>query len=139
MYLYRAVDKKGRKIDFFLSPRRKRRSAQAFLIKAINQNGLPSLINIDKSGANRASIKIYNKRNRTKIKCKSCKYLNNIVEQDHRWARRHTRVALGFKAFHSAHATLAGVEAARIIAKGQLRLEFSRDLTTVEQFQRLVG
>ena len=67
MYLYRAVDKAANTIDFLLSPNRKRRSAHAFLIKAINHNGLASLINIDKSGANKAGIKIYNKRKWTKI------------------------------------------------------------------------
>ena len=63
MYLYRAVDKNGQTIDFLLSPTRKRRAAQAFLTKAIGQNGLPTVINIDKSGANKAGIKIYNKKN----------------------------------------------------------------------------
>ena len=62
MYLYRTVDKAANTIDFLLSPKRKRRSAHAFLIKSINQNELPSLINIDKSGVNKAGIKIYNKR-----------------------------------------------------------------------------
>ena len=54
----------------------------------VDHNGLPSLINIDKSGANPAGIKIYNKRNGTKIECRSCKYLNNIVEQDHRFIKK---------------------------------------------------
>ena len=54
IYLYRAVDKGNKTVDFYLSPRRKRYSAKAFLIKTINQNDLPSLINIDKSGAKRA-------------------------------------------------------------------------------------
>ena len=60
VYLYRAVDKNGQTIDFLLSPTRKRRSAHAFLVKAINQNGIPNVINIDKSGANKAGVRIFN-------------------------------------------------------------------------------
>jgi putative transposase len=51
-YLYRAVDKEGNTVDFLLTNRRKRMSAQSFLIKAIGNNGIPAMINIDKSGAN---------------------------------------------------------------------------------------
>ena len=120
MYLYRAVDKQGSTIDFLLSPNRKRRLAQGFLIKAINQNGQPSLINIDKSGANKAGIKIYNKRNWTKIKWRQCKYLNNIVEQDHRFIKWRVGPMLGFKSFESAKRTLAGIELVRMLKKGQL-------------------
>ncbi len=120
MYLYRAVDKAGDTIDFLLSPNRKRRSAHAFLIKAINQNGLPSLINIDKSGANKSGIKVYNKRNWTKIKCRQCKYLNNIVEQDHRFIKWRVGPMLGFKSFESAKRTLAGIELVRMLIKDQL-------------------
>ena len=123
MYLYRAVDKAGNTIDFLLSPNRKRRSAHAFMIKAINQNGLPSLINIDKSGSNKAGIKVYNIRNWTKIKWGQCKYLNNIVEQDHRFIKSSKEViqqGLGFKEFESARRTIAGIEIVRMIKKNQM-------------------
>ena len=82
-YLYRAVDKEGNTVDFLLTKRRQRMSAQSFLIKAIEGNGLPELINIDKSGANKSAIRVYNKRTFSKIKIRQCKYLNNIIEQDH--------------------------------------------------------
>ena len=121
MYLYRAVDKNGQTIDFFLSPTRKRRAAQAFLTKAIGQNGLPTVINIDKSGANKAGIKIYNKKNRTKIEGRCSKYLNNIVEQDHRFIKRRIRPMFGFKSFESAKSTLAGIELVRMIKKDQMQ------------------
>ena len=120
MYLYRAVDKAGNTIDFLLSPNRKRRSAHAFLIKAINQNGIPSLIHIDKSGTNKSGIKVYNKRNWTKIKCRQCKYLNNIVEQDHRFIKWRVGPMLGFKSFESAKRTLAGIELVRMLKKNQM-------------------
>ncbi len=54
------------------------------LIKAIGNNGTPELINIDRSDSNKSAIKIYNKRSFTDIEIRQCKYLNNIVEQDHR-------------------------------------------------------
>ena len=62
-YLYRAVDKYGDTIDFLLTKRRMKGSAQKFLNKAIGNNGKPRVINIDKSGANKEGIKIFNKRN----------------------------------------------------------------------------
>ena len=82
-YLYRAVDKEGNTVDFLLTKRRQRISAQSFLIKTSEGNGLPELINIDKSGANKSAIRVYNKRTFSKIKIRQCKYLNNIIEQDH--------------------------------------------------------
>ena len=120
MYLYRAVDKAANTIDFLLGPNRKRRSTHAFLIKAINQNGLASLINIDKSGANKAGIKIYNKRKWTKIEWRQCKYLNNIVEQDYRFIKWRNGPMLGFKSFESAKRTLAGIELVRMLKKNQM-------------------
>ena len=85
-YLYRAVDKYGDTIDFLLTRRRMKGSAQKFLNKAIANNGIPRVINIDKSGANKSGIRIINRDLLTvrKIKIRQCKYFNNIVEQDHR-------------------------------------------------------
>jgi len=84
-YLYRAVDKSGNTVDFLLTRRRHRMSAQSFLIKAIINNCKPTVITIDKSGSNTGAIKVYNKCSFSKIKIRQCKYLNNIVEQDHRY------------------------------------------------------
>jgi len=56
-------------------------SAQSFLIKAIGNNGKPELINIDKSGANKHAIRVYNKRSFSNIKVRQCEYLNNIVDR----------------------------------------------------------
>ncbi|QSB25308.1 IS6 family transposase [Flavobacterium sp. CLA17] len=77
-YLYRAVDKLGNTVDFLLTRRRKRMSAQSFLIKAITNNCWPRVIKIYKSGSNTAAIKVYNKRSFSKIKIRQCKYLNNM-------------------------------------------------------------
>ena len=120
MYLYRAVDKQGHTIDFLLTNRRNKGSAQKFLNKAIGNNGLPELINIDKSGANRQGIRVYNKRNFIRIKYRQVKYLNNIIEQDHRFIKWKVWPMLGFKSFESAQRTLAGIEVVRMIKKGQL-------------------
>ncbi len=119
-YLYRAVDKQGNTIDFLLTKRRQRISAHKFLIKAITNNGKPELINIDKSGANTSAIKLYNRRNYSTIKIRQCKYLNNIVEQDHRMIKWRIVQGLGFKDFESAKRTIAGVEMIRMIKKNQL-------------------
>jgi len=119
-YLYRAVDKQGNTVDFLLTKRRQRMSAQSFLIKAIANNGKPELINIDKSGANKHAIRVYNKRSLSKIKVRQCKYLNNIIEQDHRFVKKRIMVGLGFKEFESAKRTLTGIEIVHMIKKEQL-------------------
>ncbi len=118
-YLYRAVDKQGDTVDFLLTARRDKKAARRFLNKAIGSNGKPSLINIDKSGANTAAIKQYNAHENKRVKIRQCKYLNNIVEQDHRFIKRRTRPMLGFKSFWSARATLAGIELWHMLKKGQ--------------------
>ena len=119
-YLYRAVDKEGNTVDFLLTKRRQRISAQRFLIKAIENNGKPELINIDKSGSNTEAIKLYNRRSYSKIKIRQCKYLNNIVEQDHRMIKWRIMQGLGFKEFESAKRTISGIEIIRMIKKDQL-------------------
>ncbi len=82
--LYRAVCKKGNTVDFLLTKRRQRMSVQSFIIKAVEGNGVPEIINIDKSGSNTHAIRVYNKRCYQKIEIRQCKYLNNIEEKDHR-------------------------------------------------------
>jgi len=132
-YLYRAVDKQGNTIEFLLTAKRDRKAALRFLNKAIGTNGKPSLINIDKSGANTAAIKQYNVDENKRVKIRQCKYLNNVVEQDHRFIKRITRPILGFKSFCSAQSTLAGIELWRMLKKGQNR----STLPAWEQFYAL--
>ena len=121
-YLYRAVDKFGNTVDFLLTKRRMKGSAQKFLNKAIGNNSKPRVINIDKSGANKSGIRSINRELLTvkKIKIRQCKYLNNIVEQDHRNIKRRISIDTGFKEFKSAQRTLAGIEVVNIIRKGQI-------------------
>ena len=134
-YLYRAVDKQGNTIDFLLTARRDKKAALRFLNKAIGTIGKPSLINIDKSGANTAGIKQYNVDENRRIKIRQCKYLNNIVVQDHRFIKRIIRPMLGFKSFRSARATLAGIELWRMLKKGQSK----SSLLAWEQFYALAA
>jgi len=74
VYLYRAVDKKGNTIDFLLTKKRNKYAAHKFLVKAINDNACPKVINIDQSGANKKAIRTYNKRSFKKIKIRQCVY-----------------------------------------------------------------
>ena len=112
-YLYRAVDKQGQTIDFLLTEQRDEQAAKRFLTKAIRRHGVPEKITIDGSAANEAAIKSYNEEHGTVIAIRKIKYLNNIVEQDHRGVKRVTRPMLGFKAFDAAQGTLVGIELMR--------------------------
>jgi putative transposase len=125
MYLYRAVDKSGQTLDFMLSEKRDGKSARKFFRKAIEANGVPDKVVIDKSGANLTGLQWTNvmlkfaKDNR-QIRILQVKYLNNIIEQDHRFIKKNIRPMPGFKAFHSANATLQGIEVAHMARKGQI-------------------
>jgi len=81
-----------------------------FLRKAIRWNGTPEKITIDKSSANTAAIESHNADHKRGIEIRQVKYLNNIVEQDHRAIKRLRRPMLEFKSFRSAAMTLAGIE-----------------------------
>ncbi|MGY9033057.1 MAG: IS6 family transposase [Rhodobacterales bacterium] len=140
-YYYRAVDNTGKILDFMPSARRNMAAAPAFFKRAICTNGMPNRVVIDKSGANLAGLQSVNvilkfKGSGSTIKILQVKYLNNIIEQDHRFIKRITRQMLGFKAFHSADATLAGIETAHMIRKGQLD---ANELTAFQQFAGLAA
>ncbi len=90
------------------------------MIKSIENNGRPELINIDKSGSNKHAIRVYNKRSLAKIETRQCKYLNNIVEQNHRFVKKRITRGLGFKEFESARRTLSGIEIVHMIRKNKL-------------------
>lgn len=146
VYLYRAVDKTGATIDFMLSENRDTAAAKAFLDKAIGANGFPESVTIDKSGANKAGLDLINFQlflfyllgfNFLRTKVRQIKYLNNIIEQDHRGIKRITAPMMGFKSFQSAAATLAGIELHRMLKKGQ-HLDSANSLV-YEQFYALAG
>ena len=139
-YLDRAVDKHGQTIDFLLTEHRDTEAALRFLTKAIRRNGLPDTITIDGSDANEATIKRYNKAHGTAITIRQVKYVNHIVEQDHRGVKRSTRPMLGFKSFEAAQDTLVGIELMHMIKKKQLIVGAGDEgLTAAEQFYALAA
>jgi putative transposase len=109
------------------------------LKKAIKSNGHPSLVNIDQSGANTAGLKQVNREHHTRIKIRQYKYLNNIIEQDHRRIKRLTRPMLGFKNFYAAQRTLAGIEVMAMIKKGQMRTRVGHEQSFAQMFYALVA
>ena len=139
-YLYRAVDKTGQTIDFLLTEQRDEEAALRFLKKAIRRHGVPEKSTIDGSAANEAAIKSYNEEHGTVIAIRKIKYLNNIVEQDHRGVKRVTRPMLGFKSFDAAQGTLVGIELMHMIKKRQLVIEAGNEgLTAAELFYSLAA
>src|SRR5262250_1313096 len=138
--LYRAGDKYGQTIDFLLTEQRDTEAALRFLKKAIRRNGLPETITIDGSDANEAAIKRYNAEHGTTIAIRQVKYLNNIVEQDHRGVKRVTRPMLGFQLFTAAQDTLVGIELMHMIKKRQLVVEEGAEgRTAAELFYSLAA
>jgi putative transposase len=138
-YLYRAVDKYGETVDFLLMDNRGQEAALRFLKKAIRRNGVPETITIDGSDANEAAIKRSNQEYGTAIEIRQVKYLNNIVEQDHRGVKRITRPMLGFKSFNTAQCTLAGIELMHMLRKGQIEEGVKQGLTPAQQFYSLAA
>ncbi|MFV9616526.1 MAG: DDE-type integrase/transposase/recombinase, partial [Gammaproteobacteria bacterium] len=114
-------------------------AALRYFTKAIERNGKPGLVNIDKSGSNKAALTQFNEDNNKRVKVRQCKYLNNIIEQDHRRIKRLTRPMLGFKNFNSAQSTLAGIELVAMIKKGQMKKNISRNLSFADQFYALAA
>jgi putative transposase len=101
-YLYRAVDKQGKTVDFLLTAKRNAAAARCLFEKAIRHNTVPYKVTMDKSGANQAAMEQLNKEREVPITIRQVKYLNYIVEQDHRAIKRITRPMLGFKSFRAA-------------------------------------
>ena len=98
-YLYRAVDKEGRTVDFLLTARRDKAAALRFFDKAMKASGVPEKVTLDKSGANKAAIDEINTSREIPILVRQVKYLNNLVEQDYRAIKRVTKPMLNFKSF----------------------------------------
>jgi putative transposase len=95
-------------------------------------------VTLDKSGANFAALEAINADRETPIRIRQSKYLNNLVEQDHRAIKRRTRPMLGFKNFRSARILLGGIEVAHMIAKGQMK-DNGTQQTSAEQFYSLIS
>jgi transposase-like protein len=124
VYLYRAVNARGQTIDFLLSPRRDAASARRFFRKALKRPHTvnPRTITVDKNAANPIAAKAMKRDGELWCftKLRQVKFLNNIVEQDHRRIKRLVRPGLGFKSFVTASKTIAGYEVMAMIRKGQV-------------------
>lgn len=139
VYYYRAVDKEGQTIEFFLSKTRDAEAAKTFFEKAIGSSGQPEKVNMDKSGANLAGLEEVNESlpEEQEITIRQVKYLNNMIKQDHRGIKRITKPLLGFKSFVCAAATLKGIELYHMIRKGQNAIQ--ETLCSWQQFYALAA
>ncbi|MDM5182162.1 IS6 family transposase, partial [Massilia sp. DJPM01] len=138
-YLYRAVDKQGKTVDFLLTAKRDMAAAKRFFDKAMGANGVPDKIAMGKSGANKAAIDEVNAGRDVPIVVRQVKYLNNIVEQDHRAIKRVTKPMLNFKSFRAAGSVLAGIELMHMIRKNQFAIDAVDIGTFADQFYDLAG
>ena len=130
-YLYRAVDKEGQTVDFLLTIYRDK--------KAIRQYGLPDKMTIDKSGTNTAALDALNDEPNVNIEVRQNKYLNNLIEQDHRAIKRIVRPMLGLKSFRTARITVQGIELMHMIKKGQMVSVYGQNLSAAGQFYSLAA
>ena len=116
------------------NPKRDMAAAKRFFDKAMGANGDPDKVAMDKSGANKAAIDAINAGRDVPILVRQVKYLNNIVEQDHRAIKRITRPMLNFKSFRAAGSVLAGIELIHMIRKGQFVIDGADAMSFSDQF-----
>ena len=125
MYLYRAIDSQGQTLDFLLNETRSKRAAKRFFRKALGQSHVshPRVINVDQNAAYPGAITDLKEEKYLKKTCqyRASKYLNNCIEQDHRFIKRRVKPGLGFGSFPTAWRTLQGYEAMNMVRKGQLK------------------
>jgi transposase-like protein len=121
VYLYRGVDKEGQTVDFFLSQRRDMTAAKRFLQQAIEKRGAPEKITLDGYAASHEAVAELQDKGilLPSLRVRTNRYLNNLVEQDHRKVKQRVRPMLGFKRFEYAAITISGIELVHQIKKGQ--------------------
>ena len=149
-YLYRAVDSDGNTLEFLLSPTRDAEAAERFFVKALNSSAsstpqarpveeqveeptmaadpnptpsAPRVINVDKNAAYPKAIADLKAAGilPEAVELRQVKYLNNLIEQDHRFIKRRVKPGLGFFSFETAWRTLQGYEVMHMVKKGQMR------------------
>ncbi|BCL84644.1 IS6 family transposase [Ktedonobacteria bacterium brp13] len=125
VYLYRAVDSQGNTLEFWFSPTRNAEAAKCFFLKmlAASHTSEPRVINVDKNAAYPKAFNDLKAAGKIPKNCelRQVKYLNNIVEQNHRFIKRLTKPGMGFFSFETAWRTLQGFEAMNMMRKGQLQ------------------
>jgi transposase-like protein len=139
-YLYRAVDKEGQTIEFMLSAKRNISSAKRFFKKVMkaDHRRLPFSISVDKNATypNAFTASQDEKTLPHDCKLRRVKYLNNIIEQDHRFVKKRVRAAQCYKSFTTAERTLQGVEAMNMMRKGQVKRLSRKDAVAQAKFVR---
>lgn len=137
-YLYRAVDKQGQTIEFMLSAKHDVSSAKRFIKKVMraDHRRLPFSISVDKNAAypDAFTASLQEKVLPFDCKLRRTKYLNNIIEQDHRFIKKRVRAAQCFKSFTTAERTLSGVEAVNMMRKGQVKRLSGEDANGLAKF-----
>ena len=125
MYLYRAVDSQGNTLEFLLSPTRDAEAVKRFFAKTLvaPHTTTPRVITVDKNAAYPKAFYELQAEGAIADSCdlRPVKYLNNIVEQDHRFIKRRVKPGLGFFSFETAWSTLQGYEVMHMVRKGQMR------------------
>jgi len=148
MYLYRAVDSEGNTLEFLLSPTRDAEAAKRFFLKALHSiaasapqahpveeqvaeptaaanpaTSVPRVINVDKNAAYPKAITELKAAGilPEAVELRQVKYLNNLIEQDHRFIKRRVKLGMGFFSFETVWRTLQGYEVMHMIRKGQMR------------------
>jgi transposase, IS6 family len=123
-YLYRAVDSAGNTLDFMLSAKRDGKAATRFFRKVLKAQHAqkPRVITVDKNAAYPIAIEALkvDETLETTTELRQSKYLNNVIEHDHRNIKRLTKPMMGFSSFNTARRTLRGIEAMSMIRKGQV-------------------
>jgi len=136
-YLYRAVDSVGETIEFMLSPKRDLIAAKLFLRLALSGSGRsPRVINVDGHPAYSSAIAELQQSGelRRHCRCRTAPYMNNIIEQDHRFIKKRIMASLGFRSAEGAWRTIQGYEAMHAIRKGQVRWVAKGDPVAQRQF-----
>ena len=125
VYLYRAVDKEGKTVDFLLSRQRDVNAAKAFLRKAMKGRRVPAKVTLDAYAASHRAVADLKRDGELpkEVVVRSSKYLNNLIEQDHRRIKQRLRPMLGLKSFQTADIVIGGIELAEKIKKGQFKTE----------------
>jgi IS6 family transposase len=137
-YLYRAVDSTGQTIDFLLTAHRDPAAAKRFFQRVFRSscNPTPRGISVDKNPAYPAAIRELKRKALLprRVRLRQCKYLNNIIEQDHRWVKKRTWLAKGYGSFQSAWRTMQGIESLNMIRKGRVRWVGKKDVMAQARF-----
>jgi len=137
-YLYRAIDSEGNTLEFMLSAKRDKKAALRFFKKALRakHNRQPRVVNVDKNAAYPPAFEeLKNEGSLDKdSELRPVKYLNNRLEQDHRFIKRRVNPGLGFHSFNTARRTIAGYEIMNAIRKGQVHNVNQGDIVSQKNF-----